>query len=135
MAATLAAACVYSLFLLIIRLIGNLLRVFLLAPMIGHALTAMLELPVILLIAWTASRVLIQIFGMRRNLPHAALMGALTFVMLVAGEAVVAVIAGESVTSILRSYGRAPAWLGLLGAFILAFFPAIQVALSRSMRR
>ncbi|TPE50481.1 hypothetical protein [Amaricoccus solimangrovi] len=135
MAATFAAALVYFAILFLTRLAGNLLRVYLLAPMLGHALTAILELPVVLLIAWMASRALIRLFGMRRRLPHAAAMGALTFVLLILAEMLLSVLAGDRFVSVLRSYSGPPGALGLIGAFILAFFPAIQVALSRSLHR
>lgn len=135
MGATFAAGFVYFLILLVTRFAGNILRAYLLAPMIGHVMTAMLEMPVVLVIAWVSSRVLIRVFRMRRSLPHAAAMGVITFALLQGGEALLAMLFGDSPRLVLASYGYAPAWFGLAGALILAFFPAIQVALARSPRR
>lgn len=135
MVATFAAAFCYFLILFVTRLAGNILRAYLFAPMIGHSMTAVLELPVVLLIAWISSRALIRVFGVRRGLPHAAAMGLITFVLLQAGEALLSMLFGDSPRLVLASYGYAPAWFGLAGALILAFFPAIQVALARSPRR
>ena len=135
MVATLAAAFVYFLILFLTRLAGNILSAYLLAPMIGHGLTAALELPVVLLIAWLSSRLLIRAFGMRRSLGHAAIMGAVTFALLLAGEALLSMGFGDSFAAVVGSFTRAQGVLGLLGALILAFFPAIQIALSRSQRR
>jgi hypothetical protein len=134
-AATLRAAFVYFLILFVIRLVGNVLRVYLLAPMIGHTMTALLEVPVLLLVAWVASRALINRFGMRRRLSHAALMGVVTLGLLIAAEALLSTSLGDSLDQFLRAFGRAPGGLGLLSAIILSFFPAIQVALARSRHR
>lgn len=135
MAATFRAALVYFAILFLIRVVGNVLRAYLFAPMIGHTLTALLEVPVVLVIAWVASRALINRFGMRRSLPQAAVMGAMTFVLLVAAEAALSTSLGDTLDQFLRAYGRAPGWLGLLSEITLAFFPAIQVALARSRHR
>lgn len=135
MVATLAAAFVYFLILIVTRLIGNILRAYLLAPMIGHGLTAALELPAVLLIAWVSSRLLIRAFGMRRDLTQAAVMGAVTFVLLIAGEMLLSITLGDSFVAVASSFARIQGVFGLIGALILAFFPAIQVALARSKRR
>lgn len=135
MTATLRAAFVYFLILFGIRVIGNLLRVYLFAPMIGHTAAAMLEVPVLLVVAWIASRALINRFGMRRSLPHAAMMGAATLALLILAEAALFASFGDTLDQFLRAYGRAPGWLGLLSEVTLAFFPAIQVALARSRHR
>lgn len=135
MAATLRAAFVYFLILFLIRLVGNVLRVYVFAPMIGHAMTAVLEIPVLLLLAWMVSRTLINCFGMRRRLSQAALMGVATLAMLLVAEAALSTSLGDSLDQFLRSFGRAPGGLGLLGAVILSFFPAVQVALARSRHR
>jgi hypothetical protein len=45
MSATLRAAFVYFGILFVIRVLGNLLRVYLLAPLIGHTLAALLQVP------------------------------------------------------------------------------------------
>lgn len=135
MAATLRAAFVYFLILFVLRVLGNVLRAYLFAPMIGHTLTAMLQVPVLLVIAWIASRAIINRFGMRRSLPQAALMGVSTFVILVVAEAILSTSLGDTLIQFLRNYGAAPGWLGLASEIIVSAFPAIQVALARSRHR
>jgi hypothetical protein len=72
---------------------------------------------------------------MRRSLPQAALMGVATLVLLILAEALLSTSLGDTFGQFFMAYGRPAGNLGLLSEVILSFFPAIQVALSRSLHR
>lgn len=135
MPSTLRAALVYSLILVATRLGLGLLRLYLLVPLIGTTLTAAFELPVLLIVAWSASRTLIHRCGVRRDLGQGALMGVITLAVLLAAEAVGSALMGRSLAEHLALYAGAPELMGLAGEILLAFFPAIQIALTHSRHR
>ena len=104
------------------------LRTLVLEPRLGPTLATMLELPLILSVAWWACRIVLRrSTGLERRSRRLA-MGWIAFGILLAAEFGLAVLAfGRSPAEQLYAYGRPAEALGLLGQVAFALFPAIQV--------
>ena len=106
------------------------LRTLLLEPLLGALAAVMVELPLILGIAWLAcSRVL-------RRIPLAGTgplaMGAAAFALLMLAEAGISMLlAGRSLSQHLALYREAPHLLGLAGQVLFAAFPWMQARRAR----
>lgn len=106
------------------------LRTLVLEPWLGALPAVLVELPIILGVAWLAcARVL-------RRIPLAAagpvLMGAVAFGLLMLAEAGISVLlAGRSLPQHLALYREAPHLLGLAGQVLFAAFPWIQARRAR----
>jgi hypothetical protein len=101
------------------------LRTLALVPLLGELGAVMVELPVILTVAWL---VCARILRRWRLAPLPALgMGAIAFVMLMAAEAGLStLLAGRSVAEHLALYSQLPQQLGLAGQMTFALFPWVQ---------
>jgi len=102
------------------------LRTLLVQPLLGPLAAVALELPIILGIAWIACGRILR----RRclSLGGAAMMGALAFVLLMLGEAMLSMLlGGRSWSAHLALYAKAHHQLGLAGQLLHALFPVIQV--------
>lgn len=108
------------------------LRTLILMPLLGELTAVLMELPVILSIAWL---VCTRILGRWPLLPPAALgMGAIAFLLLMGAEAGLStLLAGRSLAEHLALYAQLPHLVGLAGQLAFAFFPWIQAR--RSHRR
>ena len=107
------------------------LRVLAFLPLVGEATAVLMELPVILTVAWLASRWVMRRFAVTRSFAAALLMGGIAFALLMLAELALAIIGfGRTLSEHLARYGRWPELLGLAGQLLFAMFPAIQAAAS-----
>jgi hypothetical protein len=105
------------------------LRVLVLGPRLGESGAVLLELPIILGIAWLACRRLVR----RCDVPPApsarATMGAIALATLLIAELGFSVLAfGRTLAEHLQHYRELPALLGLAGQLAYAAFPMLQGA-------
>lgn len=111
----------------------GLLRTLALVPLLGEVGAVMVELPVILTVAWlVCARIL-------RRWPPAPLpalgMGAIAFLLLMAAEAGLSMLlAGRSMAEHLALYSQLPHQLGLAGQMTFAMFPWVQARRLRTLR-
>ncbi len=109
----------------------GLIRVPFLAPVVGDLAAVLIELPIILTLAWLVCRKLLSSFDVPPTIGSRAVMGGLALVLLLIAEFVLSTIVfGISVTGHFLSYLSLPNALGLAGQFAFGFFPLIQMALS-----
>lgn len=135
MPAAFRAAFSYCLIVFAAGAVLGTLRLYLIAPMLGETLAVLLELPVMLAIAWSASRTVIDRSAMPRRIAEAAVMGAAALLLLLVAEAGLSLLLGRTLVQHLELYAALPAQLGLFGQVLYALFPAAQVQLASSRRR
>lgn len=109
------------------------LRVFALAPNIGEASAVLVEIPVILSIAWFASRWLITRSRHLDGIMQRLVMGAFAFCLLMFGEVGVSTLGfGRTLAEHFAHYRTASATIGLAGQVAFALFPVIQLFTRRA---
>ncbi|MCL4747477.1 MAG: hypothetical protein KJZ83_18985 [Burkholderiaceae bacterium] len=123
--AALAAGAVYFAAVFAAGFVLGVLRTLFLLPLVGPLWAVLVELPVILGIAW---RVCARVLRHRPLARAAAVgMGAVAFSLLMLGEAGVSLLlAGRSLDQHLALYAQLPHQLGLVGQLVFAAFPWIQ---------
>lgn len=101
------------------------LRTLVLVPLLGALGAVLVELPVILTIAWlVCTRIL---WRWPLSPPAAAGMGAIAFSLLMLVEAFLSnLLAGRSLTEHLALYAQLSHQVGLAGQLVFAVFPWIQ---------
>lgn len=135
MASALRAAVGYVVIVFAAGAVLGTLRTYLISPMVGEAWAVALELPVMLAIAWSASRTVIDRSAMPRRNGPAVVMGVAALAMLLLAETGLSLLLGRTLSQHLELYAALPARLGLLGQVVYAVFPLIQVQLTHSRRR
>lgn len=101
------------------------LRTLVLAPLLGELAAVLVELPMILTIAWL---VCTRILRRRPLAPLAAVgMGAIAFLLLMGAEAGLStLLAGRSLAEHLALYSQLPQQVGLAGQLAFALIPWVQ---------
>jgi hypothetical protein len=101
-------------------------RTLVLLPLVGATWAVVIELPVILTLAWwLCARILRRL---PLSLAEALLMGATAFGFLLLGETLISVLlVGRDLSAHLALYAEAPHRLGLAGQVAFALFPFWQV--------
>lgn len=100
-------------------------RTVLLVPALGAVPAVLLELPVMLAIAWLASGRVLRRWPLDRAGAVAA--GALFFLALMAAEAGISVwLAGRSLAEHAQLFALPEHWLGLAAQLLTAAFPALR---------
>ena len=103
------------------------IRVLFVAPQLGAAGAAAIELPVILTLSWVACRHLVQRFAVPPAVNARLLMGAIAFALLMASELGVSVFAfGRSAAQHFSTYRALEAQMGLAAQLLFAAFPLLQ---------
>ncbi len=110
------------------------LRTLVLAPRLGELIAVLVELPLMLTIAWLVCKRIL------RRWPLSALaavgMGAIAFLLLMGAEAALStLLAGRTLAEHLALYTQWPHRAGLAGQLVFALFPAIQAWRSRGCPR
>ena len=107
------------------------LRTLVLVPLLGELAAVLVELPVILTIAWL---VCMRILRRWLLLPNAAAaMGAIAFLLLLLAEAGLStLLVGRSLAEHLALYPQLPHQLGLAGQLAFAVFPWMQARRSQT---
>jgi len=107
------------------------LRTLVLAPLLGELGAVLVELPVILSIAWLVCACVLRRWPL--SPPAAAAMGGIAFLLLMLAEAGLStLLAGRSLAEHLALYAQRPHQLGLAGQLAFAVFPWMQAR--RSLR-
>ena len=101
------------------------LRTLVLMPLLGELTAVLMELPVILSIAWLVCTRILRRWPL---LPRGALgMGAIAFLLLMGAEAGLStLLAGRSLAEHLALYAQLPHLMGLVGQLAFALFPWVQ---------
>jgi len=131
-APTTKAGCVYFLVVFATGFLMGTLRVLLIEPMVGETRAVLLELPIMLAIAWFASLRVISWFAVPGRLRLRLAMGGLAFVLLILAEVGVSVMAFQrTIVAHFEAYLEPAALLGLAGQIAFALFPAAQIGFRR----
>jgi hypothetical protein len=112
------------------------LRVLVLVPRVGEAAAVMIELPLILVVAWIVCRWLVR----RLSVPAAAgarlTMGGFAFALLLAAELALSFfVFGRSPAEHWQHYRSLAGALGLVGQIAFAAFPYLRLKLTLGKRR
>lgn len=106
------------------------LRTLVLAPQLGELPAVLVELPLILTIAWLVCARILRRWPL--SPPSALLMGAIAFLLLMGGEAGLStLLAGRSLTEHLALSSQLPHQVGLAGQLAFALIPWIQARRSQ----
>jgi len=109
------------------------LRVLVLIPQIGEISAVLLELPLLLALAWVACRWLVRRLDVPAALSARSLMGGLAFAMLMIAELGVSILGfGRTFSSHLERFRQLPELLGLAAQMVFAALPIIQSRCSQS---
>lgn len=110
------------------------LRTLVLVPLLGELVAVLLELPVILTIAWLVCTRILRRWPL--SPPSAVGMGTIAFLLLMGAEAGLStLLAGRSLAEHLALYSQVPHQVGLAGQLAFAMFPWIQVRSSQTPPR
>lgn len=108
------------------------LRILMLVPAIGEFSAVLLELPVMLGLAWMVSLWLVGRFKLLHRLAQRLIMGGLGFLLLVLGEiGISTVVFEQSVAEFFVRYREPSAMLGLAGQLAFAIIPVVQLTIRR----
>jgi hypothetical protein len=106
------------------------LRTLVLVPLLGELQAVLVELPLILTIAWLVCTRILRRWPL--SPPAAAAMGAIAFMLLMLAEAGLStLLAGRSLAEHLALYAQPPHQLGLAGQLAFALFPWMQARRSQ----
>ena len=109
------------------------LRTLVLMHLLGELTAVLVELPVILTIAWLVCTRILRRWPL--SPPAAVGMGAIAFLLLMGAEAGLSTLmAGRSLTEHLALYAQLPHQVGLAGQLAFALFPWIQARRSQMPR-
>lgn len=126
---TTLAGCVYFLVVFAAGFLMGTLRVLLIGPAVGETGAVLLEIPIMLAIAWFVSGRAIAWFAVPARLWPRLAMGGMAFALLMLAEIGVSVLAFQrTLVEHFQAYLAAPALIGLAGQIALALFPAAQLS-------
>lgn len=97
------------------------------APRLGTTGAVLIELPVILLIAWVACRSLTTRLRVPPEPGARLIMGALAFALLLVAESLLARVLGRGTNDIFEDLSTTPGLLGLAGQVVFALLPSLQL--------
>jgi hypothetical protein len=101
------------------------LRTLVLVPLLGELAAVLLELPMILIIAWGVCTRILRRWPLSST--AAVGMGAIAFLLLMVAEAGLStLLAGRSLAEHLALYAELPHQVGLAGQVAFALFPWVQ---------
>jgi hypothetical protein len=107
------------------------LRTLVLVPLLGELGAVMVELPLILTLAWLVCTRILRRWPLLP--PAAAAMGAIAFLLLMGAEAGLStLLAGRTLAEHLALYSQLPHQVGLAGQLAFALFPGIQARRSQT---
>jgi len=111
-------------------------RVVLLIPRLGETTAVLIELPVILAVAWIACRMLIATFDVPSQPTPRLVMGGVAFLTLMCAELGLSVLAfGRTVANHIDQYRTTHALLGLAGQVAFGLFPLMQLRHGSTAKR
>ncbi|GGK32768.1 hypothetical protein [Salinarimonas ramus] len=124
MGRALLAGCAYFALVFAAGFALGVVRSLFLAPALGHVGAVLVELPVILAVAWLAARWTVRRLAVPSALGMRAAMGALAFALLMVAELTLSVhLLGRTPGQHWAAYATLPAQLGLAGQVAFAAMP------------
>lgn len=106
----------------------GMLRVTVLAPVLGERIAVLAELPPMLYLCWIACRWTLRVHHVPAEPGARLVMGGVAFALLLLAEAALSVLVfGRSLQAHLGLYLGVPALTGLVGQGIFALFPVLAV--------
>jgi hypothetical protein len=124
------AGLVYFVSVFAIGFILGMIRIPFLAPLFGDLNAVLIELPIILGLAWLICLKIVRTFHVPPIISSRLVMGGVALVILLTAEFALSTLAfGKSIIDHFQSYLTAPHALGLAGQCAFGLFPAIQLVL------
>lgn len=124
------AGLVYFVSVFAIGFILGMIRIPFLAPLFGDLNAVLIELPIILSMAWLICLKLVRTFYVPSTIGSRLVMGGVALVILLIAELTLSTLVfDKSIIEHLQSYLTAPHALGLAGQCAFGLFPAIQLVL------
>ena len=121
------AGCLYFVIGFLAGFMLGVLRVLVLAPRLGTTGAVLIELPVILLIAWVTCRSLTTRLRVPPEPGARLIMGALAFALLLVAESLLARVLGRGTNDLFEDLSTTPGLLGLAGQMVFALLPCLQL--------
>ena len=110
----------------------GMIRVPFLVPAVGELTAVLVELPIILGLAWVICRRLVRSFEVPRTVTARFTMGGLALLLLLGAElALSTLVFGYSILDHFRSYLLLPQALGLAGQLGFGLFPLVEAGVSQ----
>lgn len=131
MAASLAAGCVYFAVVFAAGFLLGVARVLVVAPAVGEVYATLIELPVILAIAWTVCAVAVRRFQVRQIIADRLVMGSAAFALLMVAEQALGTLMGAR-EPIIERYAHPAQMLGFAGQILFGLMPLARLAIRRS---
>jgi len=123
----LKAGFLYFLLVFAAGFIAGTLRALFLAPRTGYLLAVGVEVPIMFAVSWLACRWLLARIAVADAAFDRALMGAIAFVLLMIGEALLSLLlSGRDHAAHFALYRTPPVQLGLIAQIAFALFPLAQ---------
>ncbi len=107
-------------------------RTLVLAPRLGEVAAVLLELPLLLAIAWFTCRRLTAALAVSPDPRARIIMGELAFVLTILAEVVLGALLGRSVLDVFAGFATTAGLLGLAGQALFGVFPLLQALPRRS---
>lgn len=124
------AGLVYGLAVFAVGFVLGTMRELFLAPRFGREAVVLIEGPVILAISWIVAGRVMHGFGVAATASACLMMGAIAFVLMMAGEAAVAVLGfNRSLSQHLMTYLSPRGMLELTPQIAFALFPLFHLLL------
>lgn len=123
----LRAGTAYFAIVFAIAFVVGAFRVMVVVPRVGELIAVTLELPLILIVSWYASRWTCTRFAVPADTASRIHVGAIAFALLMSAEVALAVVAfGRPVDEYLLSFTTRAGALGLAGQVMFALLPWLQ---------
>jgi hypothetical protein len=105
----------------------GILRVLIVIPRLGETAAVLIELPILLVLAWIICRSLVARFQVGTALDARLVMGTVAFVVLMIAEIAGSTLGfGRTLSEHFQQYRHIPGLLGLAGQVAFAIFPVVQ---------
>lgn len=102
-------------------------RTLFVAPALGETAAVLIEVPLMVLVAWLACGWAIRRSRVSAAFPDRLVMGALAFALLMVAEALLGILLfGRTLPEHLATYSSLPAQVGLAAQFAFAAFPLLR---------
>ena len=131
-----AAGGLYALTVFAAGFVFGIVRVLAISPVVGETVAILLELPLILAIAWAICAVLARSLAVPRHWLPRLVMGSVAFAVVILADSVVGIVLqGGNLKAVLAHYTSAPGLAGLAGQAVFAAIPLLQaVTVARRAR-
>jgi hypothetical protein len=130
-----AGLAYFALVFLLGSMVG-IIRILLVAPLLGPVGATLVELPVMLLLSWLVCRALVRGLAVPAEADARLLMGSLAFLLPMSAEyGLASLLNGEGLGPYLSSYRGTARQIGLVGQLAFAAIPMLQAVQARRRAR